>query len=225
VARRDEPRETELGGALPAEPLRLLHAWLEEAFAKGVQQNPHAVTLATTDPDGRPSARVVLCKEIDVEEGWILFYTNLRSRKGQALERSPYAAVVFHWDALGRQARLEGPVTLVSEEEADAYFASRPLNARIAAIASEQSEPIESRESLLRRFDEVASSLGIPPGAEDASVPRPKHWGGYRVWAERVELWVSRPDRLHDRGEWTRRLRANRGRFVGGPWKAARLQP
>lgn len=203
----------------------LVDGWLKEAFDKRVRMNANSMTLATVDPEGRPTARIVLCKKIDTEQGWLDFYTNLRSPKGRHLERLPYAAVVFHWDALVLQARVSGPVTLIPDEEADAYFESRPLQARLSAITSDQSEPIESREALLSKFRELASRYGVGPETTDASVPRPKHWGGYRLWAEQVELWVGLPDRLHDRAIWTRTLHAGEDGFAGGPWKATRLQP
>lgn len=221
----NERSDLEVGGALPADPVRVVDAWLQEAFAHQAQGHAHAVTLATVDPDGRPSARIVLCKEIDVETGSLVFYTNFRSRKGRALDANPHAAVVFHWDRVGRQARVDGPVTLVSDLEADEYFDSRPLRARLAAVASNQSDPLDARESLLRRFDEVTAEAGVDPDAAEGVVARPKHWGGYRVWADRVELWVSAPDRLHDRALYTRELAPKNSGFVGGPWTATRLQP
>ncbi len=176
------------------------------------------MTLATVDPDGRPSARMVICRGFDAGAGWLVFYTDHESPKARALEKTPYAAVVFHWDALERQIRIEGPATMTLDEDSDAYWRTRPLDARIAAIASLQSQPIESRAALLARMTQAATSEGAEP-------PRPARWGGYRVWAERVELWVGQPARVHDRARWTRALTVAPDGFTGGPWSATRLQP
>jgi pyridoxamine 5'-phosphate oxidase len=221
-----EPHDAWLSGPLPDDPLPRLRGWLDEAMADESLFLPEAMTLATVEPDGRPLARVVLCKDFDAEHGWVTFYTNQRSRKARALERKPYASLLFHWHVLLRQARVDGPITVVSEEEADAYFASRPTEARLSAWASDQSEPIDSRESLVHKMEEMAARFGAEwPKNLDADVPRPKHWGGYRVWAERVELWAGRNGRLHDRAEWTRALRREGDGYVGGAWSVRRLQP
>lgn len=211
---------------LPADPVEVLEAWLAEATEKAVQPNPNAMTLATVDAAGRPDARIVLCKDVDIETGTVTFYTNRESRKGEELGANPRAALVFFWDLLDRQVRLEGPVTLVSDDESDAYFRSRHWQSRLGACASDQSKPIESREALLEKVMETAIELGVnlqDPG--DPDIPRPAHWGGYRVWAERVELWVSGPGRVHDRAAWTRDLAAASDAFTAGPWSATRLQP
>jgi pyridoxamine 5'-phosphate oxidase len=200
---------------LPADPLPLLGAWLQEASA--VIRNAHAMTLATVDAEGRPAARMVICRGLDVREGWIVFYTDRESAKGKALEVNPYAALVFHWDAHERQVRVAGPVTLSPDAESDAYWHSRPPDARVVAAASDQSRPIESRAAFLAKVEREAS--------RGADIPRPKRWGGYRVWAERVELWVGQPARAHDRALWTRTLTATDDGFRGGAWRANRLQP
>src|SRR5713226_8517455 len=142
---------------------------------------------------------MVLCRGFDAHAGWLVFYTDRESAKGRALAKTPRAALVFHWDALERQARIEGPVTLAPDADSDAYWLSRPPDARIAAAASEQSRPIASRAAFLQKIEETAARF-----AGDA--PRPPRWGGYRVWAERVELWVGQPARAHDRAAWTRAL-------------------
>jgi pyridoxamine 5'-phosphate oxidase len=176
------------------------------------------MTLATVEPDGRPSARMVLCRGFDAGAGWIVFYTDRESAKGQALNVHPHAALVFHWDAHERQVRIEGPVTEASDSDSDAYWKSRPPDARIAAAASDQSRPIESRAAFLAKVEEEAKR-------SRGTLPRPKRWGGYRVWAERVELWVSQPARAHDRALWTRALTPADGGFTGGAWRSTRLQP
>ena len=200
---------------LPGDPLPILAAWLAEAFAAGLQTNPHAVALATVEPGGGPAARMVLCKEIDAARGRLSFYTHRDSAKGRALAARPEAALCFYFGPQGRQARVVGPVLRASEAESDAYFASRPLEARLGAWASRQSEPIASRDELDRRVREAAARYGDP-------VPRPPHWGGYVVVAASVELWISGEARLHDRGRWIRELsRPDRP----GPWRGERLQP
>jgi len=221
-----------LPDTLPAEPMSTVVAWLAEAAARRFQPNPNAMLLATTTRDGRPAARVVLCKDIAPEPGYIVFYTNYQSRKGRELAENPRAAAVIHWDHLQRQIRIEGIVVPVPAEESDAYFASRPWQSRIGAWASAQSQPIVSREALLSAVADTARRFGTPhPGDESANatsatIPRPAHWGGYRLWADAVELWVGSEARVHDRALWTRLLKdGGAGRFETGPWSATRLQP
>jgi len=201
---------------LPADPLPLLETWLAEASA--AIRNATAMTLASVDADGRPSARMVIGRGFDARAGWLVFYTDRESAKGRDLEARPWAALVFHWDALERQVRVEGPVTPAPDADADAYWRSRPPDARIAAVASEQSRPVASRAAFLARMEEAAKRFG-----DDA--PRPARWVGYRVWAERVELWVGQPARAHDRALWTRTLARAGDGFSAGPWQSTRLQP
>jgi pyridoxamine 5'-phosphate oxidase len=201
---------------LPENPLPLVGGWIADAVA--AVRNATAMTLATVDPDGRPSARMVICRGFDLEAGWFVFYTDRESAKGHALVAHPWAALVFHWDDFERQIRVEGPVTLAPDAASDAYWDSRPADARIAATASEQSRPIASRAALQAKFDHAAQRSG-------GEIPRPERWGGYRVWAERVELWVGQPARMHDRARWTRPLERSGDGFRGGPWRATRLQP
>jgi pyridoxamine 5'-phosphate oxidase len=163
------------------------------------------MTLATTTPEGRPSARAVLLKGLD-ERGFV-FYTNLESRKSKELFASPHAALCFLWKSLNRQVRVEGRVELVGDEEADAYFASRPRDSQIGAWASDQSQPLASRAELERRVEEFSRRFG------EAQVPRPPSWSGFRVVPQRIEFWQERPFRLHDRllfiregKEWRREL-------------------
>lgn len=216
------PKDPSLADPLPKEPLALLGRWLDEARSQAVQRNPGAMALATADADGRPSLRTVLCRGFDAETGFVVFYTNRRSQKGRELAARPRAAAQFHWDALQRQARLEGPVVPSPDEESDAYFAGRPRLAQIAAWASDQSEPLASRQALLERLARTAERFG---GAAGPSLPRPLHWGGYRLFAERIELWVGAEGRAHDRARWERSLEPEGEGFVGGPWSVTRLQP
>jgi len=201
---------------LPADPLPLVARWLEEAAP--VAKAATAMALATVDPEGHPTARMVICRGFDAAAGWLVFYTDRESMKGRALEKNPRAAAVFHWDVLERQIRVEGPVTRAPESDSDRYWNTRPLDARIAAVASDQSQPIASRAAFLQKIAAAARAHG-------AAVPRPPRWGGYRVWAERVELWVGQPGRAHDRAVWTRALTPGGTGFSGGPWEATRLQP
>lgn len=202
---------------LPADPFAILQRWQDEAFAAGAQPSPHAIALATVDPDGRPSVRMVLSKEIDVERGAIVFYTDRGSRKGRALENDPRAAAVFHFGPQNRQVRIEGRTEATRDSDSDAYFASRPADSQVGAWASEQSQPLASRDELLTRVAQEALRFGAVLGdAPDARVPRPEKWGGFILVADSIELWVSRPGRVHDRALWTR---------AGEAWTATRLQP
>jgi pyridoxamine 5'-phosphate oxidase len=178
-----------IDGIAEIEPLAPFRRWLDEAW-KG-EPNAHAVTLATTTSDGRPSARMVLLKGAD-ERGFV-FYTNLDSRKSKELLANPHAALCFMWKSLNRQVRVEGAVELVTDEEADAYFASRPRDSQIGAWASDQSQPLASRTELERRVEDYSRRFG------EATVPRPVYWSGFRVVPARIEFWQERPFRLHDR--------------------------
>jgi pyridoxamine 5'-phosphate oxidase len=200
---------------LPADPLPLVESWLAEASE--VVKSATAMTLATVDADGNPTARMVICRGFDAKAGWLVFYTDRGSAKGHALAAHPRAALVFHWDAFERQIRVEGPVTWAPEEDSDRYWRTRPQDARVAAVASEQSLPIESRAAFLAKVEAAGRGGG--------EIPRPPRWGGYRVWAERVELWVGQPGRAHDRAVWARTLMPAHDGFTAGPWTATRLQP
>jgi pyridoxamine 5'-phosphate oxidase len=205
----DEPpyaqplREEDLG----PEPLGAFRGWFREAAEAGIHM-PEAMAVATATPGGAPSARMVLLKEFD-ERGFV-FYTNYESRKGRDLAANSMAALLFYWDALGRQVRIEGAVARVAREESEAYFASRPEGSRIGAIASRQSEPIDGRRELEERVTELEREFA---GKE---VPLPEHWGGFRVAPGSYEFWQHRDDRLHDRIRYVR---------VGSAWLVERLQP
>jgi len=172
------------------DPHALFDAWLAEARA-GEPNDPEAMALATADASGAPSVRMVLLKGHDAR-GFV-FYTNSRSRKGGELGENPRAALLFHWKSLRRQVRIEGPVEPVSDEEADAYFATRARASQLGAWASDQSRPLESRALFEARYEAAALDH------EGREVPRPPHWKGYRVKAERIEFWRDRPHRLHER--------------------------
>jgi pyridoxamine 5'-phosphate oxidase len=229
-------RHTELlPDPLPEEPLRVVNHWLTQGWKLKQQPNPNSMVLATVDPEGKPSARVVLCKEIVPQPGYLVFYTNYLSRKGLDLTQNPRAAAVMHWDALHRQVRIEGPVVPAPAEDSDAYFASRPWQSRLGAWASAQSRPVASRQDLQAALAAAARRFGtpVPLGSTDEPrtrtdylIPRPPHWGGFQVWPDAVELWVEGEARIHDRARWTRTLTKRvDGYFDAGPWSSTRLQP
>jgi pyridoxamine 5'-phosphate oxidase len=205
--RREYGRAGLSEGDLAADPIEQLRSWLAQAQAAYPEEFT-AMTLATADRDGRPSARVVLLKGLD--ERGLAFYTNYDSRKGQELAENPRAALVFYWPGLDRQVRVEGAVEKTSREESAAYFLSRPLGSRVGAWASPQSRPIGEREELERRVREAGERFG-------EAVPLPDNWGGYRVRPEMVELWQGRPSRLHDRLRYIR--------DADGGWRIERLAP
>ena len=210
---------------LPDNPLITAARWLEEGWQARHEPNPNAMALATVNAAGAPSVRIVLCKDIVPEPGYLMFYTNYHSRKGEELAGNSHAAVVLHWDHQHRQLRVEGTVTRTSEAESDAYFATRTQASAVGAWASEQSRPIASRTLLEQAVARERARLN-PQGSPTAVIPRPPHWGGYRLWAEAVELWVEGASRIHDRARWTRPLgAASAGGFSPGPWRATRLQP
>jgi pyridoxamine 5'-phosphate oxidase len=212
---------------LPDDPLPLMKTWLDEAGREIRNAGANTIdghgpsspmTIATVDPGGRPSARMVICRGFDPVAGWLVFYTDRESEKGKDLAAHPRASCVFHWGALERQIRVDGPVTWASDADSDAYWNTRPADARIAAVASEQSRPLRTRSSFLARIAAITKTSG-------EHIPRPPRWGGYRIWVERVELWAGQPARAHDRARWTRALTAVENGFKGGAWSSTRLQP
>jgi len=188
-------------------PHTLFDSWLAEAEASE-PNDPNAVAVATAGADGMPSVRIVLLKGHDAR-GFV-FYTNQQSRKADELATDPQAALLFHWKSLRRQVRIEGPVSLVSADEADAYWASRGRHSRIGAWASDQSRPLDSRETFEQRVADATARF------EGEDVPRPAHWGGYRVAPLRIEFWQDRDHRLHERRLFTR---------DGESWREGLLYP
>ena len=193
---------------LDPDPVVQFSRWLAEAFDAGIQ-NTDAAAFATAGSDCRPSVRFVLCKGAD-ERGFIL-YTNVESRKAQELAENAEAALAFYWVSLGRQVRVTGSVEAVPREEAEAYYATRPLGSRLGAWASPQSRPLASREELDRLWEETAKRFA------DEEPPLPPHWGGYRVVPRELEFWEHRDSRLHDRVQYTR--------TPEGGWSRRRLAP
>jgi len=206
-SRKDFDRLSLTEGELDPDPIRQFRCWFEAATLSEIPE-PNAMVLATASPDGRPSARIVLLRGYD-EQGFV-FFTNYDSRKGRELAANPHAALVFHWHDLERQVRVEGPVVQVSAEESDAYFQSRPAGSRLGAWASRQSEVIADREILEARVRALEIQYA------DGRIPRPEHWGGYRVIPTVLEFWQGRPSRLHDRLRYTR---------SAGGWLIERLAP
>jgi pyridoxamine 5'-phosphate oxidase len=178
-----------------ADPFALFDRWFAEACESEIN-DPDAMALATADARGQPFVRMVLLKGHG-RDGFV-FYTNAQSAKGEQLAANPRASLLFHWKSLRRQVRIDGPVERVTDAEADAYFASRARDSQLGAWASDQSRPLDARATFEQRFEEVKGRF------EGQDVPRPPHWGGYRVVPDRIEFWIDRPYRLHERRLFTR---------------------
>ncbi|MEJ8802311.1 pyridoxamine 5'-phosphate oxidase [Pontibacter sp. H249] len=194
--------------SVAANPIDQFHEWLNEAIAAEVEE-PTAFVLSTVSPEGKPSARVVLLKELS-SQGFT-FFTNYSSRKGQELEHSPSGCFTFFWPALERQVRVEGQIKKVSAEESESYFHSRPRGSQIGAWASPQSKVIKSREELQHADEAFTAKF-----SDTEVIPRPEHWGGYLLQPERIEFWQGRPNRLHDRILYQN---------ADGNWQISRLAP
>jgi pyridoxamine 5'-phosphate oxidase len=191
------------------DPMGLFQAWFEDA--KGSEPNdPNAMALATATPDGAPSVRMVLLKGHGPDG--FTFYTNAHSRKGGEIRANMQASLLFHWKSLRRQIRIEGPLTEVSPEMADAYFHSRPFVSQIGSAASDQSRPLESRATYIRRIEQLEEAC-----KEAGEVPRPPHWTGFTLAPQRIEFWRDRANRLHDRRQFDR--------TVDGGWTNTLLYP
>jgi pyridoxamine 5'-phosphate oxidase len=193
---------------MAADPIARFRRWFATAQRHAQIPQPEAMALATADRRGRPSVRVVLLKQADAD-GFV-FFTNADSRKGREMLANPHASLAFYWHPLGRQVRVEGRVTMVSAEESDAYWATRPRESQLGGAASTQSAPIASRAALLARWRELSRRY------RGTDVPRPPHWTGFRLAPTAIEFWTLRPYRLHDRERFTR---------TRDGWRVTRLQP
>ena len=213
----------------------VIQEWLDEATRKAAQRHPNAMTLATVDASGLPSARVVLVKTLSVSHGFAVFHTHYGSRKSIEMESNAAAAGVMHWDTMGRQVRLEGAAVRSPKEESDDYFASRSWRSQLNAWVSEQSQPLADPSELLDRARDKARELRLPDPISDGEnepetgltpLARPPFWGGYRLWFAAVELWMEGSDRFHDRVRYERSLTPlDAHSFQTGPWTSWRLQP
>jgi pyridoxamine 5'-phosphate oxidase len=211
-----------LPNPIPDDPMPLVRQWLDDAVRSG-QRNPAAMALATVGTNRHPSVRMVLLKSLSIENGYGVFYSHRESRKGREIEANPLAAGVLYWEPLGRQLRFEGRIAHSTDAESDAYFASRPRGSQVNAWVSEQSRPIASFAELERRIERKVAELPDSNG-----LPRPQHWGGYRLWLEAVEFWVEGPDRFHERVRYERRLDLGNNaehQFLAGTWNHRLLQP
>ena len=227
-------RPDRLPAALPSEPMALAHSWIKEAAELDVQRNPNAMTIVSVNEQGHPSARIVLCKAFIPDPGYLVFYTNYHSRKAKEMAANCHTAALFHWDSLGRQIRIEGEIVRSPNDESDAYFATRDWGSQLGAWGSDQSAPIASRDALVQQIHMRGKELGLPlrSGTQELTtddtptIDRPPHWGGYRLWATSVELWVEGGDRIHDRGVWTRNIESRAEHEVTlSDWTSTRIQP
>jgi len=218
---------TSLPTPAPADPLPTISRWLGEITASDRLKNPNAMALATSSREGAPAVRMVLLKEI-APAGYAVFFSNYESRKGAELEQNPRAAAMLYWEPLGRQVRFEGPVVRSPAAESDAYFATRPALSQLNAWSSAQSRPLEAPTDLDRAAARAARELGIAPDGSSTSrpVPRPAHWGGYRLWFDTLELWAEGMNRFHERLLYRRSLEhVDAFTYRASAWSVQRLQP
>ena len=220
---------------LPDNPMHHAKLWFDDACLRKNQPNPNAMTLVTVSKNNQPSARIVLCKSFIADPGYVVFFTNYQSRKSSEITHNSNVSLVFHWDHLGRQIRIEGKAILASPEESDTYYKTRHIGSQLSAWGSDQSRPIESREKLIEQMKQRADHLGFTIGdneiiAKEITNPlelsRPSHWGGIKIWASKIELWMDGEDRVHDRAIWSRDLQPmDDNTFSTSKWIGTRLQP
>ena len=210
-------------------PLLLLQSWLNEAMELDLQPNPDTMAIATSNSQGLPNVRMVLCKEINTEEGYVVFYTNYNSVKSLEIKENPKCSALFHWDKLGYQIRIRGEILQSPDEENDTYFASRHLGSQVGAWASNQSNPVEDREALDDQFKKILDRFNLTIEAitqNEQKIPRPPKWVGNRLLIEDIEFWLNQKDRLHDRLHFKRALTiSSEGIETEKKWTVKRLQP
>jgi pyridoxamine 5'-phosphate oxidase len=218
-----------LSQSMTQNPLLLLQSWFNEALELDLQPNPDTMVIATSNSQGLPNVRMVLCKEINTEEGYVVFYTNYNSVKSMEIKENPKCSALFHWDKLGYQIRIRGEILQSPDEENDAYFASRHLGSQVGAWASNQSNPVVDRQALDDQFRKILDRFNLTNESitrNEKKIPRPPHWGGYRLWIEEIEFWLNQKDRLHDRLHFKRALTISSEDIeTEKNWTVKRLQP
>jgi pyridoxamine 5'-phosphate oxidase len=218
-----------LSQSMTQNPLLLLQSWFNEALELDLQPNPDTMAIATSNSQGLPNVRMVLCKEINTEEGYVVFYTNYNSVKSMEIKENPKCSALFHWDKLGYQIRIRGEILQSPDEENDAYFASRHLGSQVGAWASNQSNSVVDRQALDDQFRKILDRFNLTNESitrNEKKIPRPPHWGGYRLWIEEIEFWLNQKDRLHDRLHFRRALTISSEDIeTEKNWTVKRLQP
>ena len=210
-------------------PILVLKEWIGEARKSEIQPNPNTMSISTVDSMGCPNSRMVLCKEINEDLGYLIFYTNYNSKKSKEIESHNNCSALFHWDPLGYQVRIRGKLIKSPNHESDNYFSTRKVGSQLSAWASNQSDHIENRESLDNQFQEIMKRFDILDSDLDSTeikIPRPDFWGGYRIWVKEIELWLNQNDRFHDRLSFKRDLiKTSSGFDSKNDWVVKRLQP
>ena len=210
-------------------PVLILKEWMDEVVESKIQPNPNSMSISTIDANDRPNSRMVLCKEINEELGYLVFYTNYKSNKSKEIGVNNECSGLFHWDTFGYQVRVRGIIVKSPEVESDNYFATRDIGSQLSAWASHQSQIVEDRESLDNQFQQAMDKFNLKESeleSSDINIPRPKFWGGYRIWIREIELWLNQKDRFHDRLLFTRKLvTTSSGIEASNHWVIKRLQP
>ena len=209
-------------------PLKTLQNWMKEVRDSNTQPNPNTMLVSTVDSNGSPNSRIVLCKELNAEEGYLTFYTNYSSTKSKELEGNAKCSVLFHWDKFGLQARLKGSVTKCSDSKNDAYFSTRDVGSQIGAWTSDQSTEVESLEKMEGSYQQIMEKFKLKSLGDDTEVtiPRPDFWGGYDMWIGEIELWKNQNNRFHDRLRFKRNIKIENGNIdAEKEWSVIRIQP
>ena len=220
---------SELRKSSVGNPVLVLKEWLHEARQSKIQPNPNSMSISTVDSMGCPNSRMVLCKEINEDLGYLVFYTNYNSEKSKEIESHNNCSALFHWDPLGYQVRVRGKLIKSPNDESDNYFSTRKVGRQLSAGASNQSDHVENRESLDDQFQKIMKRFNIQDEDLDSTeieIPRPDFWGGYRIWINEIELWLNQSERFHDRLSFKRDLvKTSSGFNAENNWVVKRLQP